>query len=360
VLIAGGTFDRAKVEEAWKARGAATGTNVAERTSGTTRLWTLEASGRPSLTLAVPASGPVVWGTTGDVEELLARAGTPRTRATRGVAPGTGLGLRADEAMTREILANFLDADLAARPQARRLSLEWRFDGESELALELPSEAAARDAARAVESKIREALATWAQADAATAKLGAGPLFAGLTKVVSGLTVQAQGRRLRFGGGPAIGLQLLGGVVAPLVGLHLLPAEEREVLRDVVAVHAAQMEHRTLVAIYSDEFSGQGWGEMACLRAPRGCIDGAPEAPLLDAALASLAEKDGYRRALHTTPGTRPREMKEWAYTATPTTAGRRSFCVDSSGVVRFDAGGATIAPVEGACPTGLPAAYVP
>jgi hypothetical protein len=361
VFIASGPLDHAKVVAAWKARGAESSGRLSERTSGSTRFWNLETPGTPSLSLALLSTGPVIWGATTDVEEILARADAPRARAVRPVAPGAGLVVRADEAMAREIVASFLSTDPAGRPGGlpRALSLDWRFDGESTLVAEMGSDAAARDGARAVEGRIGEALEAWSEADAEMARLDMKPLFADVARAIAGITVQARGSRLHFGAGPLLGLEALGGVAAPLAGRHIVPPAERAVLEDMQAVYAAQIRYQAALARHSSGFAGE-WGEFTCLPAPRRCLEGSTEEPLLDAALASLSEKDGYRRAAHGTPAARARELKDWAYTATPAAAGMRSFCVDSSGVVRFDASGAAIAPENGACPAALAAAWLP
>jgi hypothetical protein len=105
------------------------------------------------------------------------------------------------------------------------------------------------------------------------------------------------------------------------------------------------------------------FGELRCLTRPSDCIEGIPTEQLLDPALTSSTEKNGYRRKFHmgarvASPkaiGKPSPFVKSFAYTAVPVAPGEtgvRGFCGDSTGRVCVTADGSEPAVVGATCPT--------
>jgi hypothetical protein len=107
-------------------------------------------------------------------------------------------------------------------------------------------------------------------------------------------------------------------------------------------------------------------GRLQCLSEPSACIPGyAPNAPIfLDAALASLRTKSGYKRFLYAGPPASredvakakasPTSVQGFAYVAVPAEPGKtgiRAFCGDASGIVCFTPDGTMPTIEDGRCP---------
>jgi hypothetical protein len=107
---------------------------------------------------------------------------------------------------------------------------------------------------------------------------------------------------------------------------------------------------RTMIsaqAAYSQQNDGFYEPRLECLAEPAACLSGYPKSrpPFLDAAVASLETRFGYRRAFYPGPagaprpavGGRPRPpgITSFAYTAVPEAyEGMRGFCADSTGLI--------------------------
>jgi len=134
----------------------------------------------------------------------------------------------------------------------------------------------------------------------------------------------------------------IGGIVAAIAIPSLLRARqsgnEAAAIGDVRAFVSGEAAYQGA--------SGGYYGPPECLARPAGCLSAYSGPPLLDASLASLEEKAGYRREFH--PGSTvdaaldgskvpPKSLTSFAYVAVPVKAGQtgvRSFCGDASGRV--------------------------
>jgi type II secretory pathway pseudopilin PulG len=174
----------------------------------------------------------------------------------------------------------------------------------------------------------------------------------GAIEALDALQVRTEGTRVTLSATGAGGGASIAGIVAAVAVPSLLrarvSANESSVIGDTRTVISAQAAYQTANA---------GWyGEMLCLGQPKLCIVGYSGPQLLDAELASLREKSGYRRAFHPGPAaSTARSLSAYAYTASPVRQGEtgvRSFCGDATGLVCFDPTGADIVPENGACPS--------
>jgi hypothetical protein len=170
-------------------------------------------------------------------------------------------------------------------------------------------------------------------------------------RLLGGLTVAADGPTLRITGAPGVAdLGAVAAIAIPSMLRARVSANESAAIGDVRTVISAE-------AAYQSANRGF-YGELPCLGAPATCIKGYAGPQFLAGRLASLEVKSGYRRAFHPGPrGPRARSLRAFAYTAVPVEAGKtgvRSFCGESSGVIRFHPAGGDIDPVNGVCPANL------
>ncbi len=153
-------------------------------------------------------------------------------------------------------------------------------------------------------------------------------------------------------GKQAATLALFAGIGGLLVSCPVFSAAGRHVSRseswvigDIRTVISAQ-------AAYQTQNAGHADARLSCLAQPSECIPGyeSDQPSFLDAALASLADKKGYRRSFHPggppdaiSPGGSPTSVSTWAYVAVPLDpgySGIRGFCGDSRGQIFFTANG--------------------
>src|SRR5262249_40715734 len=153
-------------------------------------------------------------------------------------------------------------------------------------------------------------------------------------KMLTGLSVRAEGKMLRVTSAAGqVGLGTVVAIAIPSLMRARVSANESAAIGDVRTVISAE-------AAYSSTNNGS-YGEMACLSAPATCVKGYTGPVFLEQELASLAVKNGYKRAFH--PGkraARARSLQGFAYTAAPAEPGKtgvRSFCGEASGVIRVD-----------------------
>jgi hypothetical protein len=177
------------------------------------------------------------------------------------------------------------------------------------------------------------------------------PQKAGMGKLLSGFTAQAQGKMLRVtGSASGGGLAAVMAVAIPSLLRARTSANESAAIGDLRTLVSAQ-------AAYQSVNEG-AYGELPCLSAPASCMKGYSGPVFLDAKLTTLEAKSGYRRAFHAgRKAARARSVEAYAYTAVPVEPGKtgtRSFCIDSTGLIRVDPKGAEIRPVGGECPPSL------
>jgi type II secretory pathway pseudopilin PulG len=170
-------------------------------------------------------------------------------------------------------------------------------------------------------------------------------------KLLSGLAVRADGATLRVAtapGGPGLGA--LAALAVPSLLKARGTANESAAIGDIRTVISAE-------AAYQSTNKGL-YGDIGCLSTPATCVKGYTGPEFIDAELASLAVKTGYKRAFFPgKKGARARSFQGWAYTAVPAEPGKtgtRSFCGEASGVIRVDPQGGDIKPVGGVCPATL------
>ena len=164
--------------------------------------------------------------------------------------------------------------------------------------------------------------------------------------------------------GPAVGLGQDSSAAATIA------RNERAAVSDLRVIISGEAAYQS---------TNQGWYDnLGCLHKPSKCIPGYPaDAPvfLTDEALASLRDKDGYKRKFHAlapetdrdTQKTSPSSLALYAVTMVPITPGKtgqRGFCGDASGVICFTQDGSEPKPTQGVCPAfaeeGKPAGCEP
>ena len=133
-------------------------------------------------------------------------------------------------------------------------------------------------------------------------------------------------------------------------------ANEAATLGDIRTVVSAQAAYQTA--------SGGFYGPPQCLAEPQHCLPEYSGPHFLDAKLASLEARHGYRRTFHAGPPASVTSsvpgapfatgsLQSFAYVAVPVTTGQtgvRGFCGDSSGRICFTTDGSAPGVVEGAC----------
>jgi type II secretory pathway pseudopilin PulG len=176
---------------------------------------------------------------------------------------------------------------------------------------------------------------------------------AAVAGLIGGITVNTEGKTIRItstapAGGRG-GLGALAAIAIPSLLKSRVSANESAAIGDIRTIISAQMA-------YSSTSNG-AYGELRCLAEPATCIPGYTGPYFVDAALASLADKSGYKRAFF--PGSAFQGgVDNFAYTATPIQPGQtgvRSFCGDSSGIVCADPSGSPIQATGGRCPASCP-----
>jgi type IV pilus assembly protein PilA len=176
----------------------------------------------------------------------------------------------------------------------------------------------------------------------------------GLLEMTENLAIQADGSVVRLGIPPSTsgGMGLMAAIIVPSLLKARVSANESSAIGDTRTIISAQ-------AAYQSENDGY-YGDLACLGKPSDCLRRYKGPVFLSTDLAAGGAKTGYVRALHLGPAVpkKPRAFEAYAYTAVPAEPGKsgtRSFCGDSTGVIRVDARGGAIEPVNGACPASLP-----
>ena len=151
-------------------------------------------------------------------------------------------------------------------------------------------------------------------------------------------------------------LGIIAAIAIPSLLRARVSANESATLGDVRSVAAAEAAYQSINAGYYDT--------LECLAAPSRCVPGHSGPALMDGALATTTEKNGYRRTFHAGPPpdmpdpskpVSPSSMTAFAYVAVPVQPGKtgvRSFCVDATGHVRAQGDGSAPEIVDGVCPT--------
>lgn len=347
VGVAIGRFDAARILAAAEAGQAKSGGTLSRKQVGSVTVVTTVKNGKEDFSFAVPEPGQVVFGDRARVESVLAareagrrplQTNTAVAKRLAALAPGTGLYFLAGEGATQKAA----QGTPPPFPLPRSVALSVSLEGATELAAEMASVKDAEDAVSTLKQQMGLFAALLANDN--------DPQKAATGKLLSGLAVEAQGTSLRM----SLSSDLAAGAVASIAVPSMLKARasanESAAIGDVRTVISAQ-------AAYQSASRGV-YGELACLGAPATCIKGYTGPQFLDKQLAALGVKDGYRRAFHPGPrAARARGLKTFAYTVVPVEQGKtgvRSFCGESSGVIRFDPKGGEITPVGGVCPATL------
>jgi hypothetical protein len=349
VAVVLGRFDAARILASAEASQKKNGSTVTRKQVGAVTVLSTAKAGKPGITMAVAGPRHLFVGDAPLVEAALAahaagrrplQANTAMVARLRGVKPAAGIFLLAGEALMQKMGQGGAPPPV---PLPKTASLSLEFDGATELAAEMASAADAQQAATAIQGQLGMISALMAQ-DKDPQKAVAG-------KMMGGLTVSADGPTLRVAA-PAgeLGLGTVMAMAVPSLLKARLAANESAAIGDLRSLTSGQ-------AAYQSANEGL-YGDLPCLSEPKTCLKGYTGPQFLDAQLTSLELKNGYRRAFH--PGkraARARSLQGYAYTAVPAepgTTGLRSFCVESSGVIRVDPRGGDIKPVGGACPATL------
>jgi hypothetical protein len=348
VAVATGRFDAARIVPLVAASFAKEGTLKKKAVGGTTIQWS-EKGAKPGPAMAVASNGLILFGDAPLVEEALG-AHTARRRPfdanvalaqrVKTLAGPAGVFLFAGETLFQELGQSKTPPPI---PLPRSLGMTFEFDGGSELTAEMTTEKDAQEAATMLQGQLAMIGAMMAQ--------DPDPQKAGMGKLLSGFTAQAQGKMLRVtGSASGGGLSALLAAAIPSMMRARSSANESAAIGDLRSLVSAQ-------AAYSSVNEGV-YGELPCLSTPASCMKGYTGPVFLDAKLTSLETKSGYRRAFHAgRKAARARSVDGFAYTAMPLEPGKsgtRSFCIDASGVIRVDPKGGDIRPVGGECPPSL------
>lgn len=357
-VLALGRFDAARITAAVEAAQKTAGTTPAHRTVEGSPLLVWEKAGKPDFALSVEARS-VILGSPGLVERALgnrakrvnALAAAPRLLGlVKALRPDAGLWIAADEV----VLDKAKPAPGASPPPfplPRSLTFTAQFDGGLEIAGEMADEAAAKNLADVIRGGIGMARMQAAQPPAPGASGGAQQQKA-LMDLLSSIDVQQQARSVRLSssaaGGGTAGLGVVAAIAIPSLLRARVSANEAAAIGDIRTLISAQ-------AAYSSTNNG-AYAELRCLSEPKTCKASYAGPSFLDATLASLGDKSGYKRGFFPGKPTKAgaKGYAAFAYTATPLEPGRtgvRSFCGDSSGLVCADPKGAAIVPAAGACP---------
>ena len=355
-LVAVGRFDPARIAAALEESQKAAGTKAAHRTVGGTRVLAWEKDGKPDFAVTVD-SGTLLFGSTALVERALANRSkrfdallaSPSLRAlVGGLRPDAGFWIVADEAALEKVRP--AGATPPPFPLPRSLTLAAQFDGGLEIAGQMADEAAAKNLADVIRGGLALGRMQAEQKAPTPERAQAQQAF---LEVLSSIEIEQQGRTLRISssaaGGGTAGVGVLAAIAIPSLLRARVSANEAAAIGDVRTVISAQ-------AAYSSANRGR-YGELRCLEEPKGCAPGYTGPAFLDASLASLSDKSGYKRAFFPGKPSKPgaRTYAAFAYTATPVEPGKtgvRSFCGDSTGIVCADPKGAAIQPDAGACPS--------
>lgn len=350
VAVMTGRFDAARILSSAEAAQAKTGRTVSRKQVGAVSVLSAEKDGKDRFAVAVPGPGHLVIGDGPLVEGVLAAhaegrhplQGNPAVTARlAAVKQGTALYMVVGEALMRKVGQGNAPPPV---PLPRSATLSVSLEGASEFAAEMATPEAAQEAAKTLQSQVAMFSALMAQNE--------DPQKAMAGKLLEGLAVEADGATLRITQTQGMAAGLAAAIVIPSLAKARVAANEAAAIGDVRTVLSAQ-------AAYQGANRGF-YGDLPCLDAPAACIKGYSGPRFLDAQLAALEVKSGYRRAFHPGPrGTRARSVRSFAYTAVPVERGKtgvRSFCGESSGVIRFDPKGDEIHPVGGVCPATLEA----
>ncbi|HET8647061.1 MAG TPA: hypothetical protein VFO85_16310 [Vicinamibacteria bacterium] len=348
VAVITGRFDADRILQTAEAAQAKGGSKATRRQVGAVTLLATEKNGKPDFTVAVPSPQQLVIGDGPLVEAVLAARAARRqplqanaALKTRlmGAQPG-GIFMVASETLMQKMGQGGAPPPV---PLPRSAALALAFDGAIEMTAEMATAADAQNALSTIQGQLGMISALMAQNE--------DPQKAMAGKLLAGLKAEAQGSTLRISaGGGELGLGALAALAIPGMLRARVSANESAALGDIRTVISGEAAYQSANAGF--------YGELPCLGAPATCLKGYSGPGFLDAQLTSLQEKSGYRRAFHPGPrGPRARSLRSYAYTAVPVEPGKtgvRSFCGESSGVIRFDPSGGDIRPVGGLCPGTL------
>jgi len=350
-LIALGRFDRAKVTKAVEASAKAAGVTVTSKTVEGLSVLLLAEPGKPGGAFAVDDT-VIVVGTAGAVETVVTNhakrarpleANVSLLDLVKRLEPTASYWLVIDQPLIERIQKE-AGGSAPPAPLPSSLTLAGKYQGGLEVVGEWADAAAAKSAADMLQQGLEMAKGLADQSPDVQKVPGAGA-------VLGGVQVKLDAKRVTLvvpgtaGGGGLAGMAAA--VAIPNLLQSRVSANEAAAIADIRNIVSAE-------AVFSSS-SGGWYGDLACLAAPKGCIDGY-DGPgfILDAALAGASEKNGYKRAFHRGPSAGARGYQGFAYTATPAAPGQtgvRSFCGDASGFICSDASGAEILPQAGACP---------
>jgi type IV pilus assembly protein PilA len=350
VMIVRGRFDQARIEKALQAA-PAKGKRSTRKVQGITLHVAEEA--QSTTALAFLNDGLIAFGELPLVEAAVGAHAT-RKRPLDGnallsarledVRPGSGfymiMGGAALDAMKT-------GPEPPPFPLPRALAFVTSFDGGTDLTLAMASAAEATsmvDVLKGLIAMVRMQVQQNPQANK----------IPGFLEMTENLSIQPDGDVVRLSSppNPSGGMGIMAAIIVPSLLKARVSANESSAIGDVRTVISAQ-------AAYQSESAGY-YGDLGCLGKPTDCMPRYKGPVFLGADLAAGGTKTGYVRAFHAGPQVpkRARTFDAYAYTAVPAEPGKsgtRSFCGDSTGVVRFDAKGGDIKPVNGACPESLP-----
>jgi hypothetical protein len=348
VAVLVGRFDATRILAAAEASQVKSGSTVSKKTVGAVTVLSTQKAGKPGFALAVASPQHVVVGDLPLVEAVLAartagrkplEANTQILSRLRGMKPAGSVFLVAGEALTKKVG----ESPSSPVPAPKNVSLAIAFDGATELAAEMATAADAQKAVSTLQGQLGM-IGGMLSADPDPQKGVAG-------KMLSGLSVRADGATLRVGTAPGgLGLGAVAAMAIPSLLKARSTANESAAIGDIRTVISAE-------AAYQSTNNGL-YGDIGCLSTPATCVKGYTGPVFVDEQLASLTVKGGYKRAFHPgKAGKRARSLQGYAYTAVPAEPGKtgtRSFCGEASGIIRVDPKGGDIKAVGGVCPATL------
>lgn len=358
-VVALGRFDPARITAAVEASQKTSGASAAHRAAEGGQLLMWNKAGKPDFAMMID-TGSAIFGSASLVERTVANrakrvnglAAAPRLQGlVKALRPDAGFWIAADET----VLDKAKPAPGAPPPPfpvPRAMTLTGQWDGGLELAGEMADDTAAKNLADVIRGGIGMARMQAAQPPAAGATGEQQRQQKAVMELLSSVEVEQQARTVKLtsnaAGGGTAGLGVVAAIAIPSLLRARVSANEASTIGDVRTVISAE-------AAYSVA-NGGAYAELRCLGDPQSCKPGSKDTTYIDAALAGLADKSGYKRAFHPGKPTKAgaRTYASFAYTAVPVEPGKtgvRSFCGDSSGRVCADAKGAAITPVAGACP---------
>jgi len=347
VVIVLGRFDVPHIAKAMEAANPGQPPFSTKTVSGKTVFVSFR-NGKPDTELVALDPGTLVFGTPVSVEQTLTaqvqgqrplEANVRLSALVKGLDPASGLWMAVGPSATAAMRKP--GAPPTPVPVPESVTMAGRFGGSFETIAQMVDEAAARNTADMIRGGLA-VLRTQLVQDPELAKIPA------LKSWADGLEISSQGRQMKLtsAGGAGSAAGLVAALAIPSLMRARTSANEAATIGDIRTVISAQAAY---------EASTQGYGELACLSAPATCVKGYTGPAFLDAELASLKDKNGYKRVFQAgKPGPRPRSFQTYAYAATPLEAGKagtRSFCGDSTGRICADPKGAAIVPVGGSCP---------